>query len=173
MNKLGIWAIVVAGAFVAGLLSANPVVEGVSGWKFAIDEHTRENAEDFDGHETRITELEGQTGSSQVYEVSAVSVIPPGENFGNEVELRCLDGDRYLKDSPIFVLTIPAIVETFNVAISAEAEKQFFTETPVIRNQHETTIGFSVKTRIESAVEDRPPFEVPVTITGLCLSSSP
>jgi len=35
-----------------------------------------------------------------VYEVSAVSTIQAGENFGNEVELRCLEGDRYLDESP-------------------------------------------------------------------------
>ena len=36
MNKLGIWAIVVAGAFFLGILTANPVVEAVGGWKEAI-----------------------------------------------------------------------------------------------------------------------------------------
>jgi len=30
-------------------------------------------------------------GGSQIYEVSAVSVIPADESFGNEVQLRCLD----------------------------------------------------------------------------------
>jgi len=75
--------------------------------------------------------------------------------------------------SPRFVLTIPSIVETFNVGISAVTEKQFVTETPAIRNNiHGTTIGFSAKAKIESAVEDRPPFEVPVTITGICISPS-
>jgi len=47
MNKLGIWAIAIAGAFVIGVLSANPVVEAVGGWQAAIA-----------GHETRISELE-------------------------------------------------------------------------------------------------------------------
>ncbi len=36
MNKLGIWAIAIAGAFVIGVLSANPVVEAVGGWQPAI-----------------------------------------------------------------------------------------------------------------------------------------
>jgi len=36
MNKLGIWAIAIAGAFVIGMLSANPVVEAVGGWQGAI-----------------------------------------------------------------------------------------------------------------------------------------
>jgi len=47
MNKLGIWAIAIAGAFVIGILSANPVVEAVGGWQAAIA-----------GHETRISALE-------------------------------------------------------------------------------------------------------------------
>jgi len=45
MNKLGIWAIVVAGAFFVGILTANPVVEAVGGWKFALDEHTDAHVE--------------------------------------------------------------------------------------------------------------------------------
>jgi len=49
MNKLGIWAIAIVGAFVIGILSANPVVEAVGGWQAAIA-----------GHETRITDLENQ-----------------------------------------------------------------------------------------------------------------
>jgi len=37
MNKLGIWAIAIATAFVIGVLSANPVAEAASGWKAAIE----------------------------------------------------------------------------------------------------------------------------------------
>jgi len=37
MNKLGIWTIVIAGAFLIGILSANPVVEAVGGWQGAFD----------------------------------------------------------------------------------------------------------------------------------------
>ncbi len=36
MNKLGIWAIAVAGTFLIGILSANPIVEAQSGWKAAV-----------------------------------------------------------------------------------------------------------------------------------------
>jgi len=38
MNKLGIWAIAIAGAFLIGVLSANPIVEAQSGWKAAVAE---------------------------------------------------------------------------------------------------------------------------------------
>ena len=46
MSKLGIWAIAIAGAFLVGVLSANPVVEAVGGWKGA-----------FDGLDTRIIKV--------------------------------------------------------------------------------------------------------------------
>ena len=37
MNKLGIWGITIAAAFVIGVLSANPVVEGKGGWQGALE----------------------------------------------------------------------------------------------------------------------------------------
>jgi len=38
MNKLSIWVIAIAGAFVVGVLSANPVVEAVGGWQPVVDD---------------------------------------------------------------------------------------------------------------------------------------
>ena len=38
MNKLGILGIVITIAFVAGIINANPGVEGVSGWQAAVIE---------------------------------------------------------------------------------------------------------------------------------------
>ena len=41
MNKLGIWAIVIAGAFLIGIFSANPVVEAVGsvgGWQPIVED---------------------------------------------------------------------------------------------------------------------------------------
>jgi len=38
MNKLGIWAIAIAGAFLIGVLSANPVVEAVGGWQPVVED---------------------------------------------------------------------------------------------------------------------------------------
>jgi len=37
MNKLSIWGIALATAFVIGVLSANPVAEAVGGWQSAIE----------------------------------------------------------------------------------------------------------------------------------------
>jgi len=42
MNKLGILGIVIAIAFVAGIISVNPGAEGVSGWKAAVIELNEE-----------------------------------------------------------------------------------------------------------------------------------
>jgi len=39
MQKLGIWAIAIAGAFLIGVVSANPVVEAVGGWQLALGLH--------------------------------------------------------------------------------------------------------------------------------------
>jgi len=36
MNRLGIWAIAIAGTFLIWVLSANPVVESVGGWQQAF-----------------------------------------------------------------------------------------------------------------------------------------
>jgi len=55
MNKLGIWAIAIAGAFLIGVVSANPVTEAVGGWQLA-----------FEGLDTRITTLEGDVADPEV-----------------------------------------------------------------------------------------------------------
>jgi len=77
MNKLGIWAIAIAGAFVIGILSANPVVEAVGGWKQAVD-----------GLDARITTLEGQAGFNSYWTSfkspsgdSATVLCQPGEKI--------------------------------------------------------------------------------------------
>jgi len=77
MNKLGIWGIVIAGAFFVGVLSANPVVEAVGGWKAAIA-----------GHETRITDLESQTVPPTYWEIVDI--------FGNEGIVLCDLGDKII-----------------------------------------------------------------------------
>jgi len=58
MNKLGIWGLVIAGAFVIGVLSANPVVEAVGGWQPAVD-----------GLDARVTALENNP-TTTLYKLS-------------------------------------------------------------------------------------------------------
>ncbi len=161
MNKLGIWAIVVAGAFFLGVLSANPVVEAVGGWQGA-----------FDGLDTRITALENQpVPESQVYEVSGVSVISAGEIFGLEVQLRCLDGDRFLFAAPAAELSVdPTIIDTYQIRIRSTSEDLVKANIPGIDTGNEILIGYDLRTANDG---EKPPFEIEVTVTGVCLSPSP
>ena len=75
MNKLSIWTIAITGAFVIGVLSANPVVEAVGGWQPVVD-----------GLDARITTLEGQAGFNSYWTSftspsadSAMVLCQPGE----------------------------------------------------------------------------------------------
>ena len=78
MNKLGIWVIAIAGAFLIGVLSANPVIEAAEGWKAAV------------------ADLQNQIDntSGQVYEVSLTVPIGIKDDIPKPFSLRCLDGDR-------------------------------------------------------------------------------
>jgi len=78
---LGIWAIAIAGAFVIGILSANPVVEAVGGWQLALGLHEGDSSAHHDVPE------------SQIYEVSVSTVILAGETLSPDILLLCLDGD--------------------------------------------------------------------------------
>ena len=66
MNKLGIWAIAIAGAFVIGILSANPVVEAVGGWQGA-----------FVGLDTRLTALENPPSIQREIVYSQIMIVDP------------------------------------------------------------------------------------------------
>lgn len=77
MNKLGIWGIAIATAFFIGVLSANPVVEAVGGWKEAI------------------ADLQNQIDntSGQVYEVSLTVPIGISDDSLKPFSLRCSEED--------------------------------------------------------------------------------
>lgn len=66
MNKLSIWVIAVAGAFVIGVLSANPVVEAVGGWQGA-----------FVGLDTRLTALENPPPIQREIVYSQIMIVDP------------------------------------------------------------------------------------------------
>jgi len=111
MNKLGIWGIAIAAAFVIGVLSANPVVEAAGGWKAAVIELSGDisDIELFLEERSDFWEFLEESGEeafeSQVYEVSGVSVIPKegpgggGGTSGTPVQLRCSDGDWLIDDN--------------------------------------------------------------------------
>ena len=109
MNKLGIWAIAIATAFVIGVLSANPVVEAVGGWQLA-----------FVGLDTRITALETD---SSVYELSQIIKIDSGNRFSAPYSLICFEGD-WLKSPAGFVADpLVLIRDTVQTAILEGASK--------------------------------------------------
>jgi len=158
MNKLGIWGIAIAGAFVVGILSANPVVEAVGGWKGA-----------FAGLDTRITALENQPDpESQVYEVSGVSVIPTGQVFGSEVQLRCLDGDWFPTTNVPFTLRPQPPPDDSGSIINAQQTS--IHESDVTKIFFSKVIGKDVTPQNQGIVQ---PFPITVTVVGFCVSPSP
>ena len=145
----------IIGAFVFGILAANPVVEAAEGWKAAIEDL-----------QNQIDNLEP---SEQIYEVSGVSVISADSIFGTLVELRCLDGDVYLDPSPSVTLRpqpppsdeIPSIISADITAVhESDTTKIFFSR----------IIGSDV-TAINQGILQ--PFPITVTVVGLCVSPSP
>jgi len=123
-------------------------------------------------------------GGTQVYEVSGVSVIPAGTNLGSEVQLRCLDGDYFANFFNGFTDPGPFLRKAFTMSIDDPSIDTtnlniFATETatviveesnPGIRVDVRKTIGYDVTTRQDGLFLT---FDVPVTITGVCLSPSP
>ncbi len=108
-----------------------------------------------------------------VYEVSAVSVIPAGQEDGNEVQLRCSEGDWFLHDgqndnrlgvilstgdtslgSLIDIRPRGSLVKEFEFNVSVDFRK---------------TIGFN---GFAQANNNALPSNTPITITGLCWSPS-
>jgi len=73
---MGIWAIVVAGAFFVGVLTANPVVEAAGGWKAAVDDllaQITSNDAEIADHETRIADLESTPHTTLITTTFSVS----------------------------------------------------------------------------------------------------
>ena len=186
MNKLGIWAIAIVAAFVVGILSANPVVEAVGGWKAAVIELNDDisDIELFLEERSDFWEFLEESGEeffeSQIYEVSGVSVIPPvvesGDEVGSPVQLRCLDGDWFLKtdENPnhSVVLSTDAIpVDRTDIRIIGKGNFVLESEAG-IEDEFEKTIGWDGFAEI-LFLESTTFSDIPVTITGLCQSPSP
>jgi len=158
MRKTILVGIVIASAFIIGVLSANPVADAMAGWKFALDEHARDASTHHD------------TPESQVYEVSGVSVIPPvvesGDEVGSPVQLRCLDGDWFQK--PVVLSTNAIPVDRTDIRIIGKGNFVLESEQG-IEEEFEKTIGWDGFAEIEFL--DSTTFsDIPVTITGLCVS---
>jgi len=104
-----------------------------------------------------------------IYEVTAVSIIPAGELDGNEVQLGCLEGDILPSLNRRATLSIDdPTIDTTNLAISATVisigENEEF-----ITDFNSELIRFDVKTQQQGPMQL---FDIPVTVTIVCLSPS-
>jgi len=158
MNKLGIWAIAIAGAFVIGVLSANPVVEAVGGWQLAIQ-----------GLQDQIDAIPAT--ETQVYEVIGITTISAGESDGETITLLCDEGDWRIDD--VNFVTVPPVFEQSIVVLHDTATIQILDPVSV----ESVGIGLSKKvgySTIPQLIGSGTPlaFDIEVTITILCFSPS-
>ena len=146
MNKLGIWAIAIAGAFLIGVLSANPVVEAVGGWQGAIEVITAEQP---------------------VYEVSVDTVILEGDSLSPVVQLRCLEGDYIVTGD----FTIEGDDTGFPDGSTVEQSNvQFVRENPGSKITPSKTIGVDLQPQFRDTPPHMAPFDIELTVTILCLN---
>jgi len=182
MNKLGIWAIAIATAFVIGVLSANPVVEAAEGWKAAVIELNDDisDIELFLEERSDFWEFLEEGGEeafeSQVYEVSAVSLVPAEgsvPHIGNQVQLRCLDGDWFLGQKEA---DKPVALSVDDPTVVIENEEIISRGSIIEEFERGIAVGFAKKIGWDGRAEQNRGLQlddIPVTITGLCFSPSP
>jgi len=145
MNKLGIWAIAIAGAFLIGAFTANPIVEAQGGWKAALDEITSEQP---------------------VYEVSFDTIIRQGEPLGPFIQLRCLEGDY---------LTGAFTIEGDDTGFPDGSEVNGFAVQNIVENPGSKItpskpIGVDLQTQFRDTPPSMAPFDIELTVTILCLN---
>jgi len=104
---------------------------------------------------------------AEVYKVSGVSVIKAGTGVGSLVQLRCLEGDTFIDGERNTVFSL-------DPSMSFPVRRGDFTQVsesvPNIAGNAARVIGADVRAIQNGGI---PTFDVPVTITGLCLSPSP
>jgi len=101
-----------------------------------------------------------------IYEVSGVSVIEAGTGTGSLVQLRCLEGDTFIDGERNTVLSLDPS-KSFPVQRTDFIQVQ--ENDPNIASTSGRVIGADVRASQNGGI---PTFDVPVTITGLCLSPS-
>ena len=175
-------AVVIVAAFVVGVLSANPVVEAVGGWKAAVIELNDDisDIELFLEERSDFWEFLEESGEeffeSQIYEVSAVSLVPVanpggGNHKGNDVQIRCLDGDWLLVDD-----RLKPVALSFDASIVLDEETLISEGSIVEESNQNIEDGYSKPIGWDGRAEQVRGFQavdIPVTITGLCVSPSP
>ncbi len=169
MDKLGIWAIAIATAFVIGVLSANPVVEAAAGWKAAFDDLQQQinEIELLPGPQGEQGE-QGPAAPSNVYEVSDTITIPVGATTGGIITLDCFDGD-WLDSTSINFVTVPNVIE---LGGSLNDKNARFILDPVSQastgESFSKRIGYSVEPELFGTVA--PIGGIVVTVTIVCLN---
>lgn len=101
-----------------------------------------------------------------IYEVSGVSVIQTGTGVGSIVQLRCLEGDTFIDGERNTVLSLDP---STSFPVQRSDFNQIQENIPNIASTSGRVIGADVRANANGG---QPTFDVPVTITGLCLSPS-
>jgi len=158
MKKSILLGIAISGAFLIGIFSANPVVDAMAGWKFALDEHARDASAHHDVPET------------QIYEVSGISVIPELSEEGNIIQLLCLEGDFWDSVSGVAYVTLDPSIDPTNLNIVLQVIETITEINPGIHKGSEKIIGYDLRA---AQIGPLQLFDIPVTINGVCLSPSP
>jgi len=120
---------------------------------------------------------QGPSGVMNIYEVSAVSVVPVenvggGNHKGNDVQLRCSDGDWFMVDDPQKPISMSfddSIVLDNELIISRGSVVEESTN-PNIDSGNSKPIGWNGRAE---QIRGFQAVDIPVTITGLCVSPSP
>ena len=114
---------------------------------------------------------EGPTGVMNIYEISALSLVPMAggtPHRGNDVELRCEDGDWFLVDSASSPVVLSYDVELDVEFVISRGEVVVADSNPVnIQDSDLKPIGWNGRAEQNRGFQS---VDIPVTITGLCLS---
>ena len=184
-RTIWVFAVVIVAAFVVGILSANPVVEAVGGWKAAVIELNDDisDIELFLEERSDFWEFLEESGEeffeSQVYEVSDTTVIPGSTNpnvDGDNLQLRCLDGDWLYSEGIPFSMTAEPLADIVanDVRIGASSpHTKAITESPTRNISDTKLIGYDVTPRREQVQQPNEVFDITVVVSILCLSPSP
>jgi len=171
MNKFGIWGIAIAAAFMIGVISANPVVEAVGGWKAAFEDLQEQinNIPPGEQGPPGETGPQGPAAPSNVYEVSDTITILEGDTTGGIITLECFDGD-WLDSTSINFVTVP------NVFVQGAARLNDNSARFLLDRVSELSTGEDLSKRIGYSVEPEllgtvaPIGGTDITVTIVCLN---
>ena len=183
-RTIWVFAVVIVAAFVVGILSANPVVEAVGGWKAAVIELNDDisDIELFLEERSDFWEFLEESGEeffeSQIYEVSGVTVIPGSTNAevrGDTLQLRCLDGDWLYSEGIPFSMTAEPFADIVadDLLINTVNPTVAIKESPTRNISDTKLIGYDVTPNRNGGQQPNEVFDITVVVSILCLSPSP